>query len=171
MPLPFNLVPSRPIHFLSNGNLMLDLLAYCPIASMKTKNVLRRWHLEIAEQGRKRNLRSDHLQVDFVSQRLGLLKIKSFINPHKHEIHKRVALAIYNRNLDWLLIFISMTTSLLHSRLKWSCFLSLLIQLYQTLGVSITFLNTFYFNLAVMFECLLLLVSNKLDLFKASFWL
>ncbi len=30
----------------------------------------------------------------------------------------------YNNDLDWLLIFTSMTTSLLHSQLKYSCFLS-----------------------------------------------
>ena len=64
---------------------------------------------------------------------------------------------MYNIDLDRLLIFASMTTSLLHSQLKRSCFLSFLIRLsvYQTqaslLGILITFANNVHFNLVVMF--------------------
>jgi hypothetical protein len=53
-----------------------------------------------------------------------------------------------------------MPTSVLHSQLNHPCFLSLLIRLfvYETqaslLGVLITFVNTFQFNLVVMFVCL-----------------
>jgi hypothetical protein len=52
-----------------------------------------------------------------------------------------------------------MTTSLLYSQLKHSCFLSILIRrsVYQTQaslrGFLITFVNTFRFNIVVMFVC------------------
>jgi hypothetical protein len=66
---------------------------------------------------------------------------------------------LYNNDLDQLLRFTSMPTSLLQSQLKHSRFLSLLIRLsvYQTqvslLGILITFVNIFHFNLLVMFAC------------------
>ncbi len=68
-----------------------------------------------------------------------------------------------------------MSTSSLHSQLKCSCFLSLFIRfsVYQTqaslLGILITFVNTFHFNLVVMFVCFTFCIFiNKLDLFKAT---
>jgi hypothetical protein len=67
--------------------------------------------------------------------------------------------ALYKNDLDLLPVFASMTTSLPHSQLKYSGFLSFLIILsvYQTqassLSMLITFVNTFHFNLVVMFVC------------------
>ncbi len=68
-----------------------------------------------------------------------------------------------------------MPTALLHSQLKHLCFLSLLIKLsvYQTqassLGILITFVKTFSFNLAVRFVCFAFVSrAIKLDLFEAT---
>jgi hypothetical protein len=78
-------------------------------------------------------------------------------------------LLIYDNDLDQLSIFPSMTTSLLHSHLKCTRFLLLLIRLsvYQTkdslVGVLITFVNTFHFNLVVMFVCFTF-VSSAINL-------
>ncbi len=64
-----------------------------------------------------------------------------------------------NDDLDRLLIFASMTTSLLHSQLKRAHVSLLLVRLsvYQTqaslLRILITFVNTFCFNQVVMFVC------------------
>jgi hypothetical protein len=66
---------------------------------------------------------------------------------------------VYDNDLDRLLIFTSMTTSLLHSKLKHLHFLSLLTRLsvcqsqFSLLGILITFVHTFHFNLALIFVC------------------
>ncbi len=75
----------------------------------------------------------------------------------------------YDNNLDWLSIFASKPTSLLHSQLKHLRFLSLLIRLsaYQTqaslLGIIIIYVNNFHFNLVVMSVCVTF-VSSVINL-------
>ncbi len=64
-----------------------------------------------------------------------------------------------NDDLDRLLIFASMTTSLLHSQLKHAHVSLLLVRpsVYQTqdslLGILNTFVNTFHFNKVVTLVC------------------
>ncbi len=81
----------------------------------------------------------------------------------------------YDNDLDQISVFASMPTSLLHSQLKHSRFLSLLIRLsvYQTQAslpdILITFVKTFSFNLVVRLVCFAF-VSRviKLDLLEAT---
>jgi hypothetical protein len=78
---------------------------------------------------------------------------------YKFYFHLLILLGLIAKHNNSLLILIPMTTSLLHSQLKRSCFLSLLIRLpvCQTqasiLGILITFVNIFHLNLVVMFVC------------------
>ncbi len=82
---------------------------------------------------------------------------------------------LYNNDWDQLLIFTSMTTSLLHSQLMRSHFLSPLIRLsvYENqvylLGILITFVNIFYFNLVLTIVLLYFCIfCTKLNLFEAT---
>jgi hypothetical protein len=108
-------------------------------------------HISYMQQKQRESLGEKN--TDTILNMLGLL------NFHIIKSCSLKKLYVYNNDLDWLSIFASMPVSLLHFQLNRSGLLSLLIRLsvYQTqtylFRILITFVNTFCFDLVVMFLC------------------